>query len=110
MCTSSWLTYAYQHTCKNSPLRNLAVDMFLYVRGSGEFAVQPDDFPREMLIDLAITSNGAIVPIVKGDFGYQDGLDGDDKAEKGPTMESQKAQYVCNRTRRSYLVSEYEQK
>jgi len=99
--TTSWLSYAYQHTCAGSSLRNLAVDVFTYNVDSSYIEERADEFPREMLVDLVLAYSKAVDPILP--------QAGDEISPKETLlMVSAKYRYQCIRTWRSYLVPENE--
>ncbi len=51
--TSGWVAYVYENTRPGSPLRDLTIDHFAYVSPARALTERPEDFPHEMLIDLA---------------------------------------------------------
>lgn len=58
--TTSWIPYVYDHTSVGSPLRDFAADVCAYKVGSERFAEAPDDFPKEVLLDMAIVLSKAV--------------------------------------------------
>jgi hypothetical protein len=51
--SSNWFHYAYEHSSPGSPLRLFAIDQALY--HYMEFTENPENFPHEMLLELANT-------------------------------------------------------
>ncbi len=58
--TTSWIQYVYEHTSVGSPLRNFAADLCAYKVSPERFAEAPDDFPKEVLLDMAIVLSKAV--------------------------------------------------
>lgn len=103
--STSWIHYAYEHTCVGSPLRNLAVDQVAFSLEPYEIKKYPDDLPREMLFDLTLIYSKAVNPIVSGDDDFEV-IFGEEDWEKRGMMTKMKLRYSCTRTWRSYLVPE----
>jgi hypothetical protein len=74
---TSWIQYVYDHTSVGSPLRDFAVDVCAYNVTPEGFAKAPDDFPKEVLLDMAIVLSKAME-----DFAPKDD---DDAARIGDT-------------------------
>jgi BTB/POZ domain len=58
--STSWIPYAYEHTTAGSPLRNFATDICAYKISPEGFAAHPDDFPKEVLLDMAMVLSKAV--------------------------------------------------
>lgn len=58
--STSWIPYAYEHTTVGSPLRNFATDICAYKISPEGFAAHPDDFPKEVLLDMAMVLSKAV--------------------------------------------------
>ena len=58
--STSWIPYAYEHTTAGSPLRNFAIDICAYKISAEGFAAHPEDFPKEVLLDMAIVLSKAV--------------------------------------------------
>jgi hypothetical protein len=58
--TTSWIPYVYEHTSVGSPLRDFAADVCAYKVSPERFSEAPDDFPKEVLLDMAIVLSKAV--------------------------------------------------
>jgi BTB/POZ domain len=102
--STDWLSYAYQHTCPGSPLRNMAVDRYAYDVNPRTIAKQQVKLPREMLVDLVLVFTEAVWPT------HEKSSDDDSKRssrilpEDSPLFMKRKPRYRCSRIWRSYLV------
>jgi len=109
LCSTSWVSFAYTHTCKESPLRHLAVDQHAYNIHPDDITKYTEELPREMLLDLFFTYSRAVLPINDSAVDYVPGsndiLDG-----VLLLMETERYQYRCTRNWRGYLVPEDEEK
>jgi hypothetical protein len=102
-CSTSWFHYAYDHTSAGSALRNLAVDQSAYYVDAYDMKPCRQVFPHEMLFDLVLVYNKAVLHILPGDKVNQD-LVPHEEFSKQPLMDFER--YSCTRTYRSYLVPE----
>jgi hypothetical protein len=108
LSTTSWLNYAYRHTSVGSPLRNLAVDQFVFEVGPEDIEACVDELPREMLFDMAMVSTKSISRIFIYDKEYRKKWD-DEYCDSDPgSLREGKYRYRCTRTWRSYIVPENE--
>jgi hypothetical protein len=104
--TTGCLSYAYDHTSIESPLRSMVVDQFAFVTAPRRISERPDDIPREMLIDLALVLTDAVLPLSSEDAEYQHASPVRGLAKEIKPMIGQHHRYVCRREWRSYLVPE----
>jgi hypothetical protein len=58
--STSWIPYAYEHTTVGSPLRNFAADICAYKISPEGFAAHSEDFPKEVLLDMAMILSKAV--------------------------------------------------
>ncbi|KAE9374852.1 hypothetical protein N431DRAFT_222563 [Stipitochalara longipes BDJ] len=58
--STAWIPYAYEHTTVGSPLRNFAADICAYKISPEGFASHPEDFPKEVLLDMAMVLSKAV--------------------------------------------------
>ncbi|KAE9374856.1 hypothetical protein N431DRAFT_481996 [Stipitochalara longipes BDJ] len=108
-CTTSWLNYAYEHTCVESPLRNLVIDQLAYSLEPSDIKRHSDEISREILIDLTLVYSEAVWPIGTEDDDFEEAW-APEYSEKDPgSMAELKYRYRCTRTWRSYLVPEDEE-
>lgn len=106
-CSTSWINYAYEHTCVGSHLRNLAVDELAYPVNPDEIKKHAEELPREMLIDLTLVYSKAVWPIDEEDD-FQKEWAGEYSDKRPGSMRRIGHRYRCTRTWRNYLVPEDE--
>lgn len=87
----NWLSYLYEHTTANSPLRHLVVDRAAYTIVSSSFLRSRHLFPAEFFFDVAVVLSKAVKPTRNGK--YIMASDG-------------RVEYLCDRKWRSYFVPE----
>ncbi|KAG4442582.1 hypothetical protein IFR05_001912 [Cadophora sp. M221] len=63
--STAWIPYAYDHTAAGSQLRKLAVDQAIYHFQPSAFTACPDDFPKDMLFEMALATSKAVMPVGK---------------------------------------------
>lgn len=107
-CSTSWISYAYQHTSMGSPLRNLAVDQLAYAVTPSAIKARSDDLPREMLVDLVLVFSRAVAPIPIPAWDKEYEKDSSDAVLNKTFMVQRKLRYSCTRSWRNYLVPENE--